>query len=322
MGEFMEVGEVELSREKGDKGGWVRIDFTGEYKKPVVILSPASLEEVDPALVQLRRVESSGCEVRLGEWEYQDERHGVERVGYVVLETGRYEVEGQVWEAGKVKTGQVGVNGYEFLSPYGSRPVLLTQVVGGGESRVCRIEESDKAGFSLVLEYEEASGEEVAAGERVFYVAIESGEGVLGQGVHYEVGFVSREQMESGEPKSFANESGYVGAVVFGRTQERRESDPATLRVAELTTKGVKFVNQEEESADAEVAHAAQEVGYWVIGGERDQKDLDGDGVINEYEEYYGFNQEDGSDVIGNGEASGQVAGSGSNEQFFRSGRQ
>ncbi|MFB6147221.1 MAG: hypothetical protein ABEJ08_05985 [Halobacteriaceae archaeon] len=94
----------------------------------------------DPCHTRLQNVDSDSFQVRLEEWNYLDGTHTGEQVGYVVLESGLHEVEGEVpIEAGTVQTTH-GFSGITFTASVGSSPVVISrcQTHDGGDAVVTR----------------------------------------------------------------------------------------------------------------------------------------------------------------------------------------
>ena len=74
----METGEVLVSSE------WVRVPLTTPFANPVVIAGPPSFSNSEPCVIRLRNVNSTGFDIRLTEWNYQDGVHPQESVSYLV----------------------------------------------------------------------------------------------------------------------------------------------------------------------------------------------------------------------------------------------
>ena len=80
----IEIGRVEDLTEK-----WWLVELGEAFADPVVVAGPASLNDGDPGLVEVRNVSSSSFEIRFNEWDYLDGAHrDAESVSYVVAERG------------------------------------------------------------------------------------------------------------------------------------------------------------------------------------------------------------------------------------------
>ncbi len=80
-GDFVaETGVLSLTN------AWVNVPFRNEFNKPIVIFGGVPTVDGDPATIRVKNITSTGFQVRLQEWQYQDGTHGVEQLGYLVLE--------------------------------------------------------------------------------------------------------------------------------------------------------------------------------------------------------------------------------------------
>ncbi len=65
---------------------WTHVYLQNEYNKPVVILGGATNNDGEPLTLRVRNVTADGFDLRIQEWDYQDDIHGVEKVFYLVME--------------------------------------------------------------------------------------------------------------------------------------------------------------------------------------------------------------------------------------------
>ncbi|MEM1121689.1 MAG: Ig-like domain-containing protein, partial [Bacteroidota bacterium] len=75
-----ETGKIAATSE------WKTVFFNHTYHNPVVIANSLTLEDFDPATVQVRFVTDQSCQIRIAEWDYLDGEHLEETVGYMVIE--------------------------------------------------------------------------------------------------------------------------------------------------------------------------------------------------------------------------------------------
>ena len=59
------------------------------------------MENLEPAVVRIRKVDSTGFEIKIQEWDYLDGKHDHETVGYVVVEKGSYLLPGGIVMGGR-----------------------------------------------------------------------------------------------------------------------------------------------------------------------------------------------------------------------------
>lgn len=88
--------EVDLTDEHGEHIGetgilsltnaWATFPLQHKYSKPIVILGGATLNDGTPVTIRARNVGATSFQARLQEWTYQDGTHGMEQVGYIVVE--------------------------------------------------------------------------------------------------------------------------------------------------------------------------------------------------------------------------------------------
>ena len=69
---------------------WKRVDFEKTYVNPVVVSSSISLNDAAPAVIRIDNVTDTGFDICLQEWDYLDDQHAFEQVGYLVMEAGSY----------------------------------------------------------------------------------------------------------------------------------------------------------------------------------------------------------------------------------------
>mgnify|MGYP001822844863 FL=1 len=94
----------------------------------MVVAQPISLNDGAPAVIRLRKVDSSGFEIRVQEWDYLDDVHAREKVSYLALDRGSYALkDGTLVEAGNFETDRVGsFGGVTFHQIFQTAPVVVT----------------------------------------------------------------------------------------------------------------------------------------------------------------------------------------------------
>jgi hypothetical protein len=141
-------------------------------------------------------------------------------------------------------------------------PIVFTQVTSNNDPSavVTRQKNATTQGFDLSLREEEQSNN-VHSGENVAWIAIEPGN--QNNGFKFEAGTLANvnhvlqtlnfSQAFSGEP------------IFLSSMLTHKESDPATLRHSDLSATSVNLALQEEQSKDAEINHAPENMGYLAI---------------------------------------------------------
>ena len=67
---------------------WINLDFQHSYSNPIILFGGSSNNIASSAPVQIRNLRTSGCEIRLKEWEYLNQNLPTEQFNYFVFESG------------------------------------------------------------------------------------------------------------------------------------------------------------------------------------------------------------------------------------------
>jgi hypothetical protein len=246
-------------------GQWRRVAFDEPFPDPVVIATGAGFNDPAPGIVRIQNVDDSGFDIRFQEWDYLDDDHPVESVGYIVVKRGEYELDdGTRLEANTVNTNEM--RSYEavvFNQSFELIPVVLTTVatVNESDALTTRIRNINTDGFELQLREQEANKKRHDT-ETVGYLAWEPSSGLLG-GISFEVGntqdVVTHNWYAIGFEASFAD-----GPVFLAGMQTRDGGDTAAMRWQNKDEAGVDVKVEEEQSKNPEVNHTTEVVGYIV----------------------------------------------------------
>ncbi len=242
---------------------WQSVSFARSYADPVVVMGPPSYVGAHPSTVRVRNVTSTGFQFQIDEWDYLDGAHGAESIGYLVVGAGSHLLaDGTKLVAGKTTASHAwkGVS----LSGLSGTPVVLAQVAGVAESAAVtvRLRNASAAGFQIRLQEEQAN-DGLHAVEQINYVAIETARGATGD-VRFESALTSDSIRQTTSNVGF--EQTFRSTPVFlANIQSFDGTDPAALRHSSLTTTGASFFAEEERSADSEVVHASEVVGYFSL---------------------------------------------------------
>lgn len=257
-GEWFAAGTVSID------ANWRTVELSPSVVDPVAFAKPPSFDGPHPAHVRLRNVGPAAFDCRVEEWLYQDDWHHSERVGTLAVDTGRrwtddYAAQLEANYAHGVDTGWTEI---PFHEPFDRVPVVLTQAqtYRGHHPIVTRVRNVDEYSFEVRLQEEEAQGWHTT--ETVGWLAVEPGSGRLA-GASYEAGVVRDRVDERWEPVGFDGE--YADPVFLADVQTSRGHNTCGLRRRELTSSGVELHLDEERSADDEVGHLNEDVGYLVL---------------------------------------------------------
>jgi hypothetical protein len=244
-------------------GQWHRVQLQRSYTNPIVIVGPLSYNGGHASNVRVRRVTTSSFEWQIDEWDYLDGGHAAESAGYLVVEAGTHVLpDGTRIVAGKTYSD------HRFapvaLPNLNGIPVVLATVatVNGGTAVVPRLRDVSGTGFEIRLQEEQAS-DGLHAIESMHYVAIEQATGTVSSR-RFMSGRTGNTVSHAGSGVSFG--SHFSSTPVFvASVQTYVGSDPTGLRRKSLDRTGAQFFLEEELSADMEVSHAGEAVGFFAV---------------------------------------------------------
>jgi hypothetical protein len=247
---------------------WKQVSHGLSFSDPIIVAGPLSHNGGDPGVVRIRNVTSSGFEIRMDEYEYLDESHTTENVGYMVMERGRFRLNNATnIETGSFQTDSTypDIASVAFSNPLGEAPVVLTSVVTENESQAVtgRIQKVTSGGFEYALQEEEA-GDGLHASETVHYIAWEPSSASLGD-MGFEVSRTGYTVSDDNAALTFSRS--YDSTPIFlAGMQTCDEADTANLRGDAKDSASAEVAIDEEQSADSETSHVAENVGYIALG--------------------------------------------------------
>jgi PKD repeat protein len=257
--QFLEAREIAVDTV------WRRVDFMQTFTDPIVVATPLSTNDPDPALVRIRNIDPSGFDISLQEWDYQDGIHDTETIGVLAVERGSHILpNGARLEAGRFSTDNTEAFapvsfGHVFATP----PVVLSSVTSfnGGDAVVTRHSGITTSRFEVLLQEQEANTLSHVA-EDIDYVAWEPSSGTI-EGLAYEV---ARTPPSVNHREFWIDFPLFTGRPVFlASMQSTYGPDTANLRHFSLGPTGAMVRVVEEQSQDSEVEHTTESVGYVAI---------------------------------------------------------
>ena len=260
----IEAGQLEVRQ------NWIHVAFSSAFTHPVVIAKIISQNDPDPCVVRVRNVNSDGFDVKIQEWNYQDGVHGNEVVSYLVMEKGTYELaDGTHIEADTFATsGTTSFEHHNFKQSYNSLPVLMTSITtfNGGDTVTGRHRNISSAGFDYLLQEQEANNDG-HVNETVAYIVWDRSDGTI-NGLTYSVGTTGETVAGSFKRTDFRAQSRpafpEVPVVVAGMLTANG-MDTAVARSRSVTTTGMDVKIEEEQSADDEMGHTSENIGYIAV---------------------------------------------------------
>ncbi len=256
----IEVAEVSIDH------NWVTIPFENTFSHPIVIAGPPTMNGGDPVLVRIRNITETGFEIRLQEWNYQDDIHVAETVSYMVIEEGIYVLEdGSKMEAGNF-TGSKSFNRVSLQQQYAVAPVVLTQVATENETDAVtgRIRYINQSSFEFKLQEMQRTASSHLP-ESIGYIAWQPGKGEV-SGLLYEIGMTTKSVTHNWFDLKFKTAFPDLPFFIAGM-QTCADNDTAAVRGRNLSQTATQIKIEEEKSKDIEVKHNSEAVGYFSIGG-------------------------------------------------------
>ncbi len=255
---LLEAGEITVDHQ------WQRVPFEKDFINPVVVTNAPSLNDQKPAVVRVRNIDVSGFDIRLQDWDYLDDSHMPETIGYLVMERGTHTLaDGTQIKAGRT-IGNATARTTRFEQPFQVTPVILTTVTSVNErdAVTVRLRNIDANSFESRLQEQEAN-EQVHAIEAIDYIAWEPSVGTI-DGVAFEVRHTTNRVTDRPSTITFV-QSFCEPPVFLGQVQAHNGDDAANIRHHAKDIHDVDVLISEEQSADSETEHASEVVGYMVF---------------------------------------------------------
>ena len=238
------------------------VNLTG-FSTPRVVTGPISFAGNQASTIRVLNVGSGSFQHFIQEWDYLDGAHALEDLGYLALDDGAQTLGSLDADAGSVNINHNWTT-VNFAQSFSAAPVVVAQVASnnGTQAVTTRIRNVTASSFDVQLEEEEAN-DGTHAIERVDWVAIEVGSTTF-DGTELLVARTGNTVDEVWETINFSQN---VASPTFvAAMQTTNGGDPCTLRHRNLSASNVEVQVQEEQSANAEVGHVNEVVGYFVIG--------------------------------------------------------
>ena len=282
-----EIGTVTVSQANADAWQWVPFARTFEAP-PVVIMGPAAKADGSPMVVTAVDVYTNGFYCQLNEWEYLDGAHANETVQFLALSEGTHVFGAQRWQVGKIAALNRTASTIT-LTGFTAAPVVLAQVSSynnwttndGLLAIKTRISSVTSTSFQVKLETQQ-SDTAALFDESANYIAVSTGTGYMDGAI---LSAVRTSASVSDVFSTITFPATRTSPVFIAQTQTINDAEPGELRMQSLTSTSVQVQVQEETSSNADLTHAAEEVGYVVFGtmsGEAAAKVLFGDVTVTQ----------------------------------------
>ncbi len=259
---IVEWGQVNVSQESSSD--WTIVDLDNTYQDAVVFMGPLSYNGGNPSTIRVKDVGTNAFKFQIDEWDYLDGAHTNEYISYMVIESGRHFIGDLEVRAGILNKVNHESEYVRFPRDFPSRDaVYFTQVstYNGSDAVVTRTR-ARREGFEVWLQEEEGNNN-LHVEEKVSYIAIERGTDII-DGKRIEVGKKRYALSEDWDKMNF-NSDFRDTPLFLANMQSVNGSDPVGMRYKNLTENSVEVKAEEEQSADDEIHHANEDVGYLVL---------------------------------------------------------
>jgi hypothetical protein len=256
----LEVGEVSVA------STWKPIRFNSPFNDPVIVATILTTDDPAPAVVRIRKLTGTGCEIRIQAWNYLDDVHGTETVGYLVVERGRYTLaDGTQVEAGRFMTNRTSsFASLRFTQAFRKVPVMAATVTTYNEADTVtdRLRKISTQGFDFRMEEQQLNAQKHLS-ETICYIAWEPSSGTV-NGMLFEVGRTQNSVTDAYQAIKFLQDYSDP-PVVIADMQTTDGSDTANVRCQNLNLEGIEVQIDEEQSRNSGTAHTTEVVGYMVF---------------------------------------------------------
>ena len=235
------------------------VSFPDSVVNPVVIVGPATRNEVDMGVVRVSGVAGDRFNVQFQEYEYLDGAHASETVSYMVLEEGRHVLpDGTIWEVGTASVSGSGFSTVNFSQAFAGTPKLFvtSQTANELTPAVVRARNLSASSVQLRMREDEATRGTGHVAETVGYLLVYSptdagsvqGNAYTTQSLNATHNaasldgninlFVEEEQSANSELNHIteAIDALQFGGLLFANMTTRAGGDTAGTRIHSLTT--------------------------------------------------------------------------------------
>lgn len=232
---------------------------------PVVVLGTPTNGDAAGFAARVRNVTAAGFEYQIDEWDYLDGVHGQETLNYLAIEPGNHTIDGKVWQAGRTTGVTRTLQTVTLGSGFSAAPVVLAQVEStvNAKAVTSRVQSVTTTNFQVKAITQESDTAALSS-EAVGWIAIAPSTGTL-DGAGFQAAKTGANVTDAWKAITFG--SALKQPLIFAQSQTNNGGDPFVIRRRNLSATGVEIFLQEEQSADAETAHAnGEDVGFLAIG--------------------------------------------------------
>ncbi len=243
---------------------WQTVTLTQTFTNPVVSVSPATFNATDPATVRIRNVTPTSFQIQIREWNYLDGVHSAEQIGYFVVNAGTHTLNDGTQLVAGVATVNSNWRTITLGTTLNSVPAVIATVAStnGADVVAPRIRSVKTNQFQIRLQEEQANNQQ-HGNETIHYLAMTPGVG-NSSGLVYQSAITPRKVTHQNYTVNFAQT--FSGAPIFLATGNSfAGADVFVIRQKNLTANLSRFNLEEEQSADEEIQHTAEVVGWIAL---------------------------------------------------------
>jgi hypothetical protein len=167
-----EAGRVTAYQKNGSQ--WHTVKLSHTFTEPVVLMQIDTFHGRQPAHIRVKNVGADSFQFQIEEWDYLDQKHLLEDIGYIVFERGNHQLtDGRRIEAGKIQSNH-SWTAVSLTSGFATAPVVvsLCQTANDTPAVITRHNSIASGGFNLKLQ-EEGGADGIHATETAGYLAAE-----------------------------------------------------------------------------------------------------------------------------------------------------
>lgn len=243
---------------------WHTVTFSAAILSPVVKMSNMTNNDGDYYVVRVRDLTETGFEWQIDEFDYLDgSRILAEDISWIAIAEGTHTLDnGLVVQAGRTTATNEGFTTITYNAAFGSAPVVMTQVISDNDSAAVGTRNTNRTATNFQIQMlEEEASDGVHATEDIGWIAIDNG-GAVGTG--FLVGETGNSVTHNVTTVNFGSAFSNTPVVVHDQ-QTRDGGDTSYSQADGITTSTARFFIGEEQSANAEINHISEVVGYYAL---------------------------------------------------------
>ncbi|MEZ4605238.1 MAG: O-antigen ligase family protein [Deinococcales bacterium] len=260
---------AKLRLHQADRSQWHQVKLNTTFQNPIVIFGPLTANDKEPAVIRIKELKPNSFSFQISEWDYLDGIHGEEQVAFLVIEAGVYQLESGMQLEAKVLEASSTIKGQRFEQTFDKAPAVIGQVQSYNNpfALINRFSLLSKASISFQLQREEALNTQPFAPEMLGYLAL-SRESFAAKEGFFTAGFTAEEVTHVDTPitlelsQQAVLHTGSSYSLVFANLLTVNGLDPTQVRYKESSLSRFVVYAEEELSADAEVGHGGERLGY------------------------------------------------------------